>query len=99
VAESSGTAFFVAGLSWGVAQGHLDAETYLPSIKKGWVALNEAVNDEGMIGWVQQVGYAPDKVAANETQFYGSGAFLLAGTELLKLSEAGMIETNTGAAR
>ncbi len=90
VAESSGTAFFVAGLSWGVAQGYLDADTYLPSIKSGWKALNEAVNDEGMIGWVQQVGYAPDKVAANETQFYGSGAFLLAGMEVLTLAEKGL---------
>ena len=89
VKESSGSAFFVAGLAWGVANGTLDAQTYLPHIKKGWAALNEAVTDDGMIGWVQQVGYAPDKVAANETQFYGAGAFLLAGEGMLRLQDAG----------
>jgi len=49
VKESSGSAFFVAGLAWGVANGTLDAETYLPHIKKGWAALNDAVTDDGMI--------------------------------------------------
>lgn len=92
VPESSGTAFFVAGLAWGVSNGTLDAETYVPAIRKGWKALNDSVTDEGMIGWVQQVGYAPDKVAANETQFYGAGAFLLAGAAMLELSEKGMLK-------
>jgi len=90
VKESSGSAFFVAGLAWGVANGTLDAETYLPHIKKGWAALNDAVTDDGMIGWVQQVGYAPDKVAPNETQFYGAGAFLLAGEGMLRIHDAGI---------
>jgi len=92
VKESSGTAFFVGGLSWGVANGILDADEYMPSIKKGWAALNDAVTDDGMIGWVQQVGYAPDKVAPNETQFYGAGAFLLAGTGMLELAEKGLLD-------
>lgn len=89
VPESSGTAFFVAGLAWGVANGTLDAETYMPHIKKGWAALDASITDEGMIGWVQQVGYAPDKVAANETQFYGAGAYLLAAAGMLELIEQG----------
>lgn len=92
VPESSGTAFFVAGLAWGVANGTLDSEIYLPSIRKGWAALDGAVNEDGMIGWVQQVGYAPDKVSADETQFYGAGAMLLAGEGLLTLSEKGLLK-------
>jgi len=92
VKESSGTAFFVAGLAWGVANGTLDAETYMPAIRKGWEALNDSVTDDGMMGWVQQVGYAPDKVSANETQFYGAGAFLLAGAAMLELSEKGLLK-------
>jgi len=91
VKESSGTAFFVAGLSWGISNGMLDAEDYLPTVEKGWAALNDAVVDTGMIGWVQQVGFAPDKVSANETQFYGAGAFLLAGSAVLDLAEKGII--------
>lgn len=30
--ESSGTAFFIAGYAWGVRNGILDRETYLPVI-------------------------------------------------------------------
>jgi hypothetical protein len=37
-----------------------------------------------MLGYVQPIGAAPDKVDANTTQIYGVGAFLLAGSELYK---------------
>ncbi len=90
VKESSGSAFFVAGLAWGVANGTLDKETYLPHVVKGWTALNDTVKPDGMVGWVQQVGYAPDKVSADETQFYGAGAFLLAGEGMLRMMDAGI---------
>lgn len=85
--ESSGTAFFVAGMAWGINNGILDEATYLPSVKMGWNALLKAQKDDGMLGYVQQVGYAPDKVSPDETQLYGAGAFLLAGTEVLKLAD------------
>jgi len=89
--ESSGTAFFVAGLAWGVNNGLLTDAEYIPSVKNGWRALTQSVNSEGMVGWVQQVGYAPDKVSQNETQFYGTGAFLLAGLQVLSLAESGAL--------
>lgn len=92
VPESSGTAFFVAGLAWGIQTGRLDAVTYLPSVKRGWSAIEKSVTDDGMIGYVQQVGYAPDKVSADETQFYGAGAVLLAGTHMLDLAESGQLK-------
>lgn len=91
VPESSGTAFFVHGLAWGVENGTLERGTYLPSITKGWDALIRSQLDDGMIGSVQQVGYAPDKVSPNETQLYGAGAFLLAATGMLELSEKDML--------
>jgi rhamnogalacturonyl hydrolase YesR len=90
VKETSGTAFFVAGLAWGVENGLLDEATYLPHIKRGWTGLNQSVTADGMIGSVQQVGFAPDKVSPNETQFYGAGAFLLAGANVLKLADKGL---------
>ena len=34
---------------------------------------------------MQRIGLAPDKVTAEDTQEYGSGALLLAGSEMLKL--------------
>lgn len=45
-----------------------------------------AVQPDGMLGWVQQVGDRPDSVSAKETQFYGAGAFLLAGTAMADLA-------------
>ena len=92
VPESSGTAFFVAGLGWGLANGTLQGAEYRTSLEKGWEALVNSINDEGMLGWVQQVGYAPDKVSPNETQFYGNGAFLLAGAAMHELAENGYFE-------
>ena len=80
--ETSGTAFFVYGLAWGVNQGLLKDPRYARSARRGWDALARAVGPDGKLGWVQQVGYAPDHVAADDTQLYGAGAFLLAASEV-----------------
>ena len=49
---------------------------------RGWNALAVAVQSDGKLGWVQQIGYAPDHVEADNTQLYGVGAFLLAASEV-----------------
>ena len=85
--ESSGTAFFTYAFAWGVDSGLLDRTTYEPAAVGGWGALGRAVQPDGMLGWVQQVGDRPDSVSAKETQFYGSGAYLLAGTAMYDLSK------------
>jgi hypothetical protein len=41
------------------------------------------VDRDGKLGWVQQVGSAPDETRASDTQLYGAGALLLAATEML----------------
>jgi rhamnogalacturonyl hydrolase YesR len=84
--ETSGTGFFTYGLAWGVNQGLLPAKTYAPVARKGWSALERAVGPDGRLGWVQQIGVAPDKVAPTDTQLYGAGAFLMAATEVAKLN-------------
>ena len=84
-AETSGTGFFVYGLAWGVNRGVLDAGEYRPAIYKGWTALTRAVNEEGRLGWVQQVSDRPEQVNEADTQFYGVGAFLLAASEVAVL--------------
>ncbi len=84
-AETSGTGFFVYGLAWGVNRGVLDAREYRPAIYKGWAALARAVNEEGRLGWVQQVSDRPEQVNEADTQFYGVGAFLLAASEVAVL--------------
>ena len=80
--EASGTAFFVYGMAWGVNHGVLDKATYGPAIRSGWAALDRAVQPDGHLGWVQQVGYAPDQVAPTDTQLYGVGAMLMAASEV-----------------
>ena len=47
-----------------------------------WAALDRAVQPDGRLGWVQQVGYAPDQVLASATQLYGVGAYLMAASEV-----------------
>jgi len=81
--ESSGTGFFAYGLAWGINHGVLAAETYLPAVKKAWSGLNWALHPSGKLGWVQQIGYDPRSVSADDTVEYGSGAFLLAASEIL----------------
>ena len=61
--EASGTGFFVYGLAWGVRTGLLDRATYEPALRRGWRALERAVHEDGMLGWVQQVSDRPDQVA------------------------------------
>jgi unsaturated rhamnogalacturonyl hydrolase len=36
---------------------------------------------------VQQIGEKPEKVTADDTEVYGVGAFLLAGSEMYRMME------------
>jgi rhamnogalacturonyl hydrolase YesR len=80
--ETSGTGFFVYGLAYGLNHGLLKGAKYETAVSKGWAALAGAVQADGKLGWVQQIGYAPDHVSADDTQLYGVGAFLLAASEV-----------------
>lgn len=82
--ENSASGFFVYGLTWGVNQGIL-GEKYKKAALRGWNALKSYVHEDGMLGYVQPVSAAPEKVTANMTEVYGVGAFLLAGIEILKM--------------
>ena len=84
--ETSGTAFFTYAFAWGVDAGLLDRAAYEPAAIRGWNAVVRGVQADGMLGWVQQVGDRPDSVSAKETQFYGSGAYLLAGSAMYDLA-------------
>ncbi|MGZ3756580.1 MAG: glycoside hydrolase family 88/105 protein [Mucilaginibacter sp.] len=85
VKETSGTGFFTFALAWGINQHLLNRDDYLPIVKNGWGALNSAITDEGKLQWVQQIGASPDAVKQDDNQEYGTGAYLMAGTEMLKL--------------
>lgn len=85
VGETSGSGFFTFGLAWGVNHGLLDRAAHLPAITRAWDGLATRVKADGTVGYVQPVGAAPDHLEAGSTQDYGTGAFLLAGSEILRL--------------
>lgn len=84
--ETSSTALITYGLAYGVNHRLLDA-SYLPVVRKGWEALVSTVDENGKVGWVQPIGADPKKVTREMTAVYGAGAFLMAGTEIMKLTE------------
>ncbi|USQ96591.1 glycoside hydrolase family 88 protein [Caulobacter sp. RL271] len=86
-AETSGSAFFVYALAWGINHGVLDRATYQPVVVKGWKALEAQTLPSGMIGAVQKTGDQPVPTAATDIGPYGTGAFLLAGLEVMNLSK------------
>ncbi len=96
--ESSGTACFTYGFAWGINHGHLDRDTYLPVVIRGWNALangalhHSAGADNGFLGYVQGTGSQP---ASSQPVTYGSvpnfddyalGLFLLAGSQVFESS-------------
>jgi len=84
--ESSGTGFYCYALAWGINQGILDKPTFLPVVKKAWVGLCKSQKEDGMIGWVQPIGADPQKnFSPDSWEVYGTGAFLSAGSEIIKL--------------
>lgn len=86
--ESSGTAFYVYGLAWGVNNGLLDYATCGSVIESGWASLCERLTPEGKLINVQPVGHGPEGFDPNTSVIYGTGAFLSAGSEVLKLSRS-----------
>lgn len=86
VKETSGSGFYTFALAWGINNGYLDRAHYLPKVKNGWKALTEAVEESGKLTWVQQIGAKPEQVRQTDNQEYGTGAFLMAGTEIIKLN-------------
>jgi rhamnogalacturonyl hydrolase YesR len=87
--ETSGTAFFVYGYLWGINNGVLDRDEYLPTVRKGWTYLSKtALQPDGKIGYVQPIGdrAIPGQVVdQNSTTAFGVGAYLLASSEMVRL--------------
>jgi len=83
--ETSGSAFFCYAMAWGINNSLLDREKYLPVVTKAWRGLVRCVGPDGKLGYVQPVGDRPRPAAAGQTHEYAMGAFLLAGSEMVKL--------------
>lgn len=90
-AETSGTALFTYGLAWGINNGILNRDYYMPALLKAWNYLsNIALQPDGKVGYVQPIGENPSPsiiVNASSTANFGVGVYLLACVEMARLSE------------
>ncbi|MEN8127815.1 MAG: glycoside hydrolase family 88 protein [Planctomycetota bacterium] len=84
--EASGSGFHCYGLAWGINHGFLEADEYLPTVIKAWQALTKCVHPGGKLGNIQPIGEDPRHVRADQTEIYGVGSFLLAGSEVYKIA-------------
>ncbi|MBT8043818.1 MAG: glycoside hydrolase family 88 protein, partial [Verrucomicrobiae bacterium] len=86
IKETSGTSFYVFGLTWGINNGYLDKKQYTPVVTRAWHTLTQCVRPDGLLGYVQPVGAAPGDSYPDKSEVYGVGAFLAAGTEMYRLA-------------
>lgn len=93
--ETSGTSLFIYGMAWGIRNGLLNRNEYMPVIERAWNAVSRDCvhQDTGMLGYVQGTGKQPSDsqpvgydIKPN-FEDYGIGCFLLAGTEVYKLAD------------
>lgn len=83
--EASGTGFYCFALTWGINNGLLPYNQYYPIVEKAWAALVSSVHPDGKVGYVQQIGEKAGIADYNNSDSYGVGAFLLAGSEMVEL--------------
>lgn len=58
--ETSGTALFTYGFLWGINNGYLGKDTYMPVVEKAWSYLSKrALQKDGTVGYVQPIGEKP----------------------------------------
>ena len=86
IKETSGSGFYTYALAWGINEGLLDRAKYEPAVLKAWSALEKCVTLEGRLTHVQPIGADPKHFDENATEAYGTGAFLLAGSEVWRLT-------------
>ena len=84
--ETSATALIAYGLLWGINHGVLDRTTYLPPAERAMRALLAIQEPNGKLGYVQPGAESPRVAVYRASNIeYATGAFLIAGAEMLKL--------------
>ncbi len=84
--EVSGSGFHTFAIAWGINNGLIDKK-HTSAVKKAWKALAACQHDDGRVGWVQNIGAFPEPASKDSYQNFGTGAFLMAGSEILKLED------------
>ena len=90
--EMTGTALFLYGMAWGIQKGYLKANIYRPVCDRAWEGLvRDCVHPDGFLGWAQGTGKDPSAgqplsfTKVPDFEDYGTGCFLLGGSEYCKL--------------
>jgi unsaturated rhamnogalacturonyl hydrolase len=84
--ENSGSAFYTYAFGYGINSGILERTKYLPVVEKAWRGLLSHIYEDGRLGCIQPVGAAPGDFTAASSYVFGTGAFLLAGSEVYRLA-------------
>ena len=84
--ENSGSAFFTFGFAYGINNGILERAKYQPVVEKAWRGLLSHIYQDGRLGCIQPIGAAPGDYKAASSYVFGTGAFLLAGSEVYRLA-------------
>jgi rhamnogalacturonyl hydrolase YesR len=84
--EISGSAFFTYGFAYGINSGILDGKIYRPVVRRAWKGLLAHIYQDGRLGSMQAVGAAPGAFTPTSSYVYGTGGFLLAGSEVYRLA-------------
>ena len=84
--ENSGSAFFTFGFAYGINSGILDRAKYQPVVQKSWQGLLSHIYQDGRLGCIQPIGAAPGDFTSTSSYVFGTGAFMLAGSEVYRLA-------------
>jgi rhamnogalacturonyl hydrolase YesR len=87
--ETSGSSFFVYAMAWGIDHHVLEKTVYLPVVARAWSGLVKHIYADGRLGDIQPVGAAPGAYTPSSSYVFGTGAFLLAGSEVARLASHG----------
>jgi len=84
--ETSGTSFFIYGIAYGINNGILPKDEFVPVVKKAWKSVTDEVSKEGKVQWGQLVGDRPVNLSKDDSHEYVTGTFLLAASEMYKMN-------------
>lgn len=84
--ETSGSGLITYALAWGINQGILSKRQFEPAVLKAWTAIVNCIEPDGKLTHVQPIGFDPKKFDPNSNEAYGTGAFLLAGSEVYRMA-------------
>jgi rhamnogalacturonyl hydrolase YesR len=94
--EISGSAFFTYAIAYGINEHILEQDKYLPVIERSWAGMLGHIYADGRLGSIQPIDGQPGIFKPSASYVYGVGGFLLAGSELERLSREKRLPSNQG---